>query len=131
MRMRRLAKVSLLGFVVVAITVTGCISDRAVEELTAPFNEMVLNLRCSHNLADGALAFYRKTDRWPRDYAELSNFVAKSEGLLVLEHFERVDFSEKSDRVLQVSFLPADFGATGLTNTMLHFTLSPKDARPN
>src|SRR5689334_7234456 len=124
---RRLVKVSLFGVVAVAIAVTGCISDRAAEEFTAPFNEMARNLRCSHNLAYGTMAFYRKNERWPKDYSELSEFVGKSEGLLVLEKYERVDFSENSERILRVSFLPADLAAIGLTNAM-HFTLSPKDA---
>jgi hypothetical protein len=127
--MHSLVKVSSFGLVALAIAMTGCISERAADEFTAPFNEMARNLRCSHNLADGALAFYRKKERWPKDYAELSNFVAKSEGLLVLEQYERVDFSENSERILRVSFLPADFAVMGLTNAMLHFTLSPKDAK--
>ena len=130
--MRHFVKASSFGLVAVAVLMSSCMSDRAAKEfqegITAPFNEIARNMRCSQDLTYATLAFYRKNERWPKDYSELSGFVAQSEGLLVLKKHEQVNFSESHERVLRVSFIPADFVAIGLTNAVLRFTLSPKDA---
>jgi len=72
-------------------------SDRAAkdmgEAIAAPLNAIVQQLAGAHDLAYATAAFWRKNERWPRDYPELSAFVQKSDGLLVLGNYDQVDFA--------------------------------------
>ena len=62
-------------------------------------------------------SFHNKKGRVPKDYAELSTFVAESDGYLVLAKYERVDFSPLPNDGLEVRYV-----RPGRTNEM-KFTL--------
>ena len=89
------------------LTLCGCMSDRAAkqlgEQIAAPFNAIAQQLSGAHDLAYAAAAFARKNERWPKDYAELETFVEKSDGFLILGHYDRADFAHKSDGGLEIS----------------------------
>jgi hypothetical protein len=103
------------------LTLCGCMSDRAAKELgeqiAAPLNSMAQQLSGAHDLAYVTSAFWRMNQRWPKDYPELDTFVQKSDGLLVLGHYDRVEFTPQSEGGLKISFV-----IQGLTN---HTTLPP------
>ena len=58
-------------------------------------------------------SFRNKNERWPKDYAELSEFVQLSNGYLWLGKYERVELTQLPEDVLQISFV-----RTGSTNQM-------------
>src|SRR5438105_15071723 len=83
------------------LTLCSCISDRAAtelgEQIAARFNAIAQQLNDARDLAYATAAFARKNERWPKDYTELETFVEKSDGLLILGHYERVDFAPQAD----------------------------------
>ena len=99
-----------LSFLVVVITILalcGCMSDRAAkglgEQIAAPFNAIAQQLSGAHDLAYATAAFARKNERWPKDYSELETFVQKSEGLLILGQYDRVDLAPRADGGIDIS----------------------------
>jgi len=53
-------------------------------------------------LCDCCNAFHRQYQRWPKDYAELSGFVQKSDGKLKLGHYDQVKFTSLPDGTLEI-----------------------------
>jgi hypothetical protein len=104
---------------------SGCISDRAAQQMgdaiASPLNVMARSISGAQTLAHATAAFYRKTGRWPRDYAELSDFVQHSDGYLILGEYERVEFSGLPQNGLKVAFVPL-----GQTN-LVSFAFTQKD----
>jgi len=120
--MRRFATFGFIGFLATAAAFSGCMSPRAARELGSALGEaLAAPFNGSQELAYATAAFQRKNGRWPKDYAELSNFVAHSDGFLVLSQYDRVDFSERPQGRLLIAFVPH-----GQTN-QVSFTFSPKD----
>jgi hypothetical protein len=94
------------ALVIATLMLCGCMSDRAAKELgeqiAAPFNVIAQQLSGAHDLGYATAAFARKNERWPKDYAELETFVQKSDGLLILGHYDRVDFAPRADDGLEI-----------------------------
>src|SRR4051795_3747433 len=104
-----LADRRLMIFIILAplvVPFAGCMSDQAAKELgetiAAPLNSIARDLSGSRDLAYATAAFQRKNGRWPKDYADLSKFVADTDGLLQLGKYDRVDFIEQLDGGLEV-----------------------------
>ena len=99
-------------------------SDRAAREMgesiASPLNIIARSLSGSQDLAYATAAFARKNDRWPKDYAELSSFVERSDGLLLLGQYDRVDFIDQPEGGLEICAV-----IQGRTNRM---TFTSKDA---
>jgi hypothetical protein len=127
----------LVTLVTACVALTGSISDRAAKEIggaiRSGFDVLATNISLSRDLGYAAKAFWRKNDRWPTDYVELSTFVEQTDGLLVLGQYDRVDFSELSEGRLGVAFVPQ--GQTNQWKFILsskdteRFIVSPKDVR--
>lgn len=60
-----------------------------------------------------SLSFRIKNDRFPNDYAELSEFVKQSNGYLVLGQYERVELKRLPGDVLEICYV-----RPGRTNEM-------------
>src|SRR6266481_7902836 len=105
--MRYARKTALVLAATSAFALTGCISDKAAREiaegLASPFNSLATQLSGAQDLVYATGAFWRKNERWPKDYTELSAFVQASDGLLVLGQYDRVDFVEQPEGGLEVS----------------------------
>ena len=76
------------------------------EAIASPFSALARSISGAQDLAYATAAFQRKMGRWPKDYVELSEFVQKTDGLLVLGEYDHVDFSEQPAGGLQVVFVP-------------------------
>ena len=117
----RLVLVTLLS----ALTLAGCISDKAAREFglafSAPMHQITGLLATDLIYCSGS--FRIKTQRWPTNYVELSEFVRQSDGYLWLGNYERVEFAPLPEDVLQVSYVPS-----GSTNEM-KFRLNPGPKR--
>lgn len=93
---------------------TACISHRDAENMNrelaqvfaTPFNTLATKLSQGDDLIYATAAHQRKNARWPNDYAELTNFVAKSDGYLILKPYEDVTFRQETNGGVQVVFLP-------------------------
>ena len=120
-----------LGLIACSLAFSGCISDRAFKDfgtsleegLAAPFNAIARSRKEAQELAYATAAFQRRNGRWPKDYGELSVFVAQTDGLLFLSDYERVDLLELAEDRLEVVFVPH-----GQTNELC-FTFSPSDVK--
>ena len=100
-----------------ALTLVGCISDKAAGEFGLAFSAQIT----APDLIYCSRSFRIKTQRWPKDYAELSEFVRQSDGYLWLGNYQRVKFTPLPEDVLQVSFVPS-----GSTNKMkIRLNLGP------
>ena len=101
--MSYLTKVALA---VASLALSGCMSDREAkdmaETLAAPFNSLSNQLSGAYDLTYATGAFWRKNQRWPKDYEELSGFVQSSGGLLALGRYERVDFFPQPEGGLEI-----------------------------
>ena len=75
-------------------------------------------------LSFSACKFRRTTQRWPKDYDELSAFTKQSGDRLQPRQYDRVDFTEKADGSLEIYAVTV---AAGLTNQM---TMTVKDTEP-
>ncbi len=88
------------------LTLSGCMCDRpakgTAEASAAPFNSLESLLSGQYDLKFATGAFWRKNQRWPKDYEELSGFVQASDGLLVLGHYDRVDFVQQPEGGLEI-----------------------------
>ncbi len=69
------------------------------------------------DLAYCTTVFFQKEGRWPKDYAELRDFVDRSNGFLILGTYPGLEFAPKDPDRLEVSY-----GSNGVTN---HMTLEP------
>jgi len=91
---------------------TGCVSDKAAKDINREFvmafsAPLVLATAFTYtDLIYCSRSFRKKTERWPKDYAELSNFVQQSNGYLWLDTYERVDLAQLPEDVLAVSLVP-------------------------
>ena len=91
---------------------TGCMSDKAASDFGREFGLAIRGL-VAPDLLYSSESFRNKTGRWPKDYAELAEFVRQSDGYLSLRHYERVELTQLPEDVLQISFVPS-----GCTNEM-------------
>lgn len=95
------------------LCLTACMSHRDAEQfnqelakaLATPFNALATRLSGGEDLAYATAAYRRKNARWPNDYAELTNFVAKSDGYLVLQQYQQVNFTQETNGAIHVAFL--------------------------
>ena len=82
-------------------------SEKAADELgrqiVAPFTALADQISTATDLGYATVAFNRKNDRWPKDYAELDAFVDSSNGFLTLQKYDEVNFVETLDGGLKVS----------------------------
>src|SRR2546422_3780830 len=108
--MRHFITCSLLGLVCVTTT-TGCISDRATDQIA----EAVLSKVVAPpiELSFAVNEFRRVNKRWPQNYQELSAFVNQSKAGMPLRQYDQIDFTEKADGNLEIYAV-----APGLTNRM-------------
>jgi hypothetical protein len=108
-----------LGAVLGCLAFTGCISDKGAKDFGREFGLAFsapiygLNALAAADLVYCSESFRKKTDHWPTDYAELSEFVRQSNGYLWLGTYERVDLARLEGDVLQINFVPQ-----GSTNEM-------------
>jgi len=70
-------------------------------------------------LLDCSRAFHHRHQRWPKDYAELSEFVQKSDGKLKLGHYDQVEFKNMPNDALEI------WQVSGGTTTFGTLTASP------
>ncbi|MDB6057648.1 MAG: hypothetical protein JWO95_1492 [Verrucomicrobiales bacterium] len=92
------------------------------QAFAAPFDTLAIAVSQGNDLAYATAAYQRKNARWPNDYSELTNFVAKSDGYLILKRYEEVNFSQETNGAIHIVFLPL-----GKTNKAT-FTLVPTSA---
>jgi hypothetical protein len=111
-----------------SVIFTGCISDRAAKEIGREFGLafsapiFAITALSATDLLYCCGSFRKKTERWPKDYTELSEFVEQSNGYLWLRDYERVNLTHLPEDVLEISFVPR-----GGTNEMkLRLTDKPK-----
>jgi len=118
----------LAALVTIVAAFSGCISNQAAKEISqtvsAPLYVIARTFAGAQDLGYATEAFRRRNGRWPKDFAELSTFVQKSDGFLVLGHYDRVDFFELPEDALRVAFVPE-----GQTN-QVKLTFSPKEIEP-
>jgi hypothetical protein len=107
---------------------TGCISCKPANEKTdlnktlerlaqaSPFS--VAARQRAYDIVYCTVIFFHKEGRWPKDYGELQNFVKRSNGVLLLESYQGVEFTPKPPDRLEISY----GSSSGVTNRM---TLEP------
>jgi hypothetical protein len=76
---------------------SGCVSGH---QIGGAFYDQVL--ADPMDLWGCSCAFRLQQRRWPKDYAELSAFVQRSNGELKLGHYEQVDFVELPNDSLRI-----------------------------
>lgn len=102
-----------------SLVFSGCISDKAARDLgrdiSLAFSDPIFQITglTATDLLYCSGSFRIKNARWPKDYAELSEFVRHSNGYLWLRDYERVDLTQLPEDVLQITFV-----RPGLTNEM-------------
>ena len=84
---------------------SGCMSSgqasKLAQQVAAPGWEMAEAGDLSYCVA----AFHRKNGRWPGDYSELSGFIERSDGYLVLmREYEKVEFARSGGDGLVISY---------------------------
>jgi len=106
-----------------ASILAGCISEQKlnceVGAALTPSYHYPMVASGGYDLLFCSGAFMRKNERWPKDYAELSQFVDQSGGYLALGKYERVEFAQLPSDGVQIVFVPH-----GSTNE-LKFSLTP------
>ena len=102
-----------------SVAFSGCMSDKAAKEMGREFGLAFSAPMCqitaltATDLIYCSGSFRKKTERWPKDYAELSEFVEHSNGYLWLGTYERVNLRQLPEDLLEIRFVPH-----GTTNEM-------------
>ena len=116
--MPHFTKYALLGLVGGCVVLfTGCISDRVGSTLADAMISQAIAPTIEFSLS--VSKFRQATQRWPKNYEELSAFSQKSGDGAQPRRYDRVDFTENSNGSLAIYAV-----APGLTNQM---TLTAKD----
>jgi hypothetical protein len=76
---------------------SGKSSRASAERATASMSRMMISLSRSPDLIYATESFAGNNKRWPTNYAELTEFVNKSEGVLRLNKYEEVRFESQPD----------------------------------
>ena len=79
---------------------------KTLAQIFAPFFDIVMIRSGAIDLIYCANSFRHKNERWPKDYAELSDFVQQSNGYLMLGEYERVELKQLPDDKLEVHYVP-------------------------
>jgi hypothetical protein len=92
--------------------VAGCKSQPAVDAPTAASHEHTSGpgLMLAHSL----MVFHAAKKRWPKDQAELSDFIAKSNGKLQPIKYDHLDFTNQPGGDLEVYAM-----SPGITNFLI------------
>src|SRR3974390_2078751 len=72
---------------------TGCVSEHTGDTLTTALDNPTVTQKLT--LADLVLDFQAAKRRWPTNQAELSDFIAQSNGKLPSIAYDHVDFTQK------------------------------------
>ena len=86
---------------------------QVVGDAFGPFFDVAMLRVGRIDLLYSTACFQQKNGRWPASYSELSDFVQESNGYLFLAKYERVDFNELPNHILEVTCVPE-----GRTNEM-------------
>lgn len=123
MRFRAQLAALLLGLTVGCATSTtgpsGVDVSRLLAHTAGPFLDLAALQYGRVYLLYPVASFFNKNGRWPKDYAELLDYVQRSDGYLTLGQYEQVDLRPLSDGGLEVHYVPK-----GGTNEVA-FTLGP------
>ena len=121
--MRRLVPYALFVLVAADVTLfTGCVSKKVGSTLAEAMVSQAIAPPIE--LSFSASKFRQATQRWPKDYKELSAFTKQSGDRVQPRQYDRVDFTEQADGSLEIYAVTV---ATGLTNRM---TLTGKETDP-
>lgn len=126
--MDRRTTLGIIALFLVLALFPGCISQKdadkfnksIAEAFSVPLNALVAKLSGGDDLAYATVSFQQKNNRWPNDYAELTNYVAKSDGYLFLKPYDSVTFSSQTNGGVKIAFIPL-----GRTNEST-FALNPQ-----
>jgi hypothetical protein len=80
--------------------------SRLIAQTSSPFLDIAVLQYGRVYLLYPIVSFQLKNGRWPKDYAELTDFVQRSDGYLMLGQYERVDFSPLPKDGLEVHYVP-------------------------
>jgi hypothetical protein len=81
--------------------------NKALSEVFfTPFNDLAVQITGGTDLAYATAAFQRKNGRWPTNQTELTNFVAKSDGYLVIREYDSIDFANQTNGAVRIGFVP-------------------------
>ena len=96
--LRTMKHLNILPLAFAAILVSSCSTSKWDAQMASDLHKLLTPIYEISLLGSGAIdiiycsgSFRHKNDRWPRDYAELSEFVKQSDGYLMLGEYERVD----------------------------------------
>ena len=81
------------------------------DSMTAGVAVLTRQLSPSQDLIYATASYARKNERWPNDYAELTNFVSQSNGYLYLKHYDEVQMTRTPEGDLCIEYI-----AYGRTN---------------
>ena len=98
---------------------TGCVSQRTGDAISAAFHNQTLTREAT--LAGSVMTFQAAKERWPKDQAELSEFIAQSNGKLPPIPYDHVDFTQKWFGRLEIYAM-----SPSITNRM---TLSTREVK--
>jgi hypothetical protein len=112
----RFASFGLVGF---CSLLCGCVSDRVENQIAGGVGSQIADAIVTEGISPpielgrSVEAFRKATNRWPKDYEKLSDYVKKSGTGSASKRYDQIVFTEKPDGGLEIYAT-----APGVTNRM-------------